>query len=153
VVVALGGIDAALEAREGFGAVVEDAADGLGLGRIVIVIVKEGAAVLGGPGPEEGLGFAEAAELPLGRDKGVNQTAGVGRGGVESGVVVLGEGGEIGGGLVGEDLGGGVDAGLEGVEAGGVLALGSARAGGVPGVAPVGGDLFACSHEQFLARG
>ena len=95
VVMALGHVDAALEAgelvagfAEGDGEVdVEDTAGGVGEALL----------------PELGFDAAEAAEEPFGIDEGVDEHALFGGGGVESVVILVGEGFEAAGGFVLDD--------------------------------------------------
>jgi len=117
---ALDGIAAALEAGEGLLAAFEGVAVGL--------LFRNGAALeVGEFGfPELGLGFAEAAEEPLGIDEDIEQGALGGGLGLEFGEVVAGEGGQGGGVLAADDLGLGVDARFQGVLGSGGLALGKA---------------------------
>jgi hypothetical protein len=115
VVAALGGIDAAMEAGEGFH--VEDEGPA---GRDKIFL---GAPFPHAVLPELGLGFAEAAELPLGGYHGIDQEALFRGGGLKAVVVLEGEGFEGIRVLARDDLGVGVDAGFEGIEAGNGLAL------------------------------
>jgi hypothetical protein len=142
VVVALGRIDAALEAGEGVAAAIEGLAE-----RTFLVGREEGGHFVG---PELGFDLAIAAEEPLGLDEGIDEERLLGGVGVEAVVVIEGEGFEILGGLAGDDLGAGVDAGFEGVETGDGLALGSAGAGGFEGVAAVRFDLTGGSHSVPL---
>jgi len=100
--------------------------------------------------PELGLGFAEAAKLPLGGYHGVDQEALFGGGGLEAVVVLDGEGFEGIGVFAGDDVGAGVDAGFEGVEAGNGLARFGAGAGGVPRVAAIRVDLVDGGHKFRL---
>jgi hypothetical protein len=139
VVVALGRIDAALEASEGIAAAIEGLAEGA-----FLVGREEGGHLVG---PELGFDLAIAAEEPFGLDQGIDEKAVLGGFGAEAVVVIEGEGFEILGGLAGDDLGAGVDAGFESVETGDGLALGSAGAGGLEGVAAVRFDLTGGSHS------
>ena len=138
VVAALGGIEAAMEAREGFRA--EDKGPA---GRDKIFL---GAPFMHGVLPELGLGFAEAAELPLGGCHGVDEEALFGGGGLKAVVMLEGEGFEGVGVLARDDVGVGVDAGLEGIEAGNGLARFGAGAGGVLRVAAIRLDLVDSGH-------
>jgi hypothetical protein len=132
------GIDAALEAGEGF------RLGGCGLGeRAVLVGVQP---VLLVKDPELGLGFMEAAEEPIGVDEGIDEAALLGSGGLEALEIFGGEGFEIGGIFAGNDERLGVDAGLQRIHAGGGLAADRARAGGFLGVAAVGFELFEGGH-------
>jgi hypothetical protein len=129
VIAALGVIHAAMEAGQEFLAVE------VGAGGIDEFF-------LGAPGmhavlPDLGLGFAEAAELPLGGNHGIDEEALLGGGGLKALVIVKGEGFEDVGVLARDDVGTGVNAGFEGIEAGNGFAPIGAGAGGVPGVAAV----------------
>ena len=75
-VVALRGIDAALETGEDFGAAVQNVAGEMGLGLAVIVEQADEVA------PKVGFDLAETAHLPLGGDESVDEAALFGRGGV-----------------------------------------------------------------------
>ena len=137
-VVAVGGVDAALEAGEIVGVVVEGLAD------LDFVVGPEG--VEGALLPELGLADAKTAEEPFGVDEGVDEHALLGGGGVEAAVVFRLEGFEVGGFFAADDLGFGVDAGFEGIHAGGRFALGSVGAGGFLCVEAIGLDLFLGCH-------
>jgi hypothetical protein len=148
LVIALGGVDAVLEAGEDFaGIVIEGAA--------------EGEEVFGGAGfaplhvlaPELGFGAAEAAEGPLGIDEDVDEGALLGGIGVEAGVVTGGEGIEGGGVLVADDFGFGEDAGAEGVVAGDGFAGRGAGAGGFLRIATVCFDLELGRHRRSCLDG
>ena len=102
--------------------------------------------------PDLGLGFAEAAELPLGRYHGIEEETLLGGGGLKALVIVKGEGFEDVGVLARDDVGAGVNAGFEGIEAGNGLALLGAGAGGVLGVAAVSLNLK-CSSHTFRFEG
>jgi hypothetical protein len=129
VVAALGGIDAAMKAGQGVLAEEEGAA-----GRDQIF---PGAVFFHAVLPELGLGFAEAAELPLGGYHGIDEEALLGGGGFKAVVMLDGERFEAVRALAGDDEGASVNAGLEGIEAGdGLTALG-AGAGGTLGVSAI----------------
>ena len=139
VVAALGGIDAAMEA----GQRVLEAHEGEA-GRDKIFL---GAAILHDVFPDLGLGFAEAAELPVGGYHGIDEEALLGGGGLEAVVVLEGEGFEGVGVFARDDLGASVNAGFEGIEAGNGLAFDGTRACGFLRIEAVGLDLKECSHN------
>ena len=138
-VVALGGVDAALEAGELVG--------------VFTVGLAEGDFVVGFEGgkraflPKLGFDDAETAEEPIGVDEGVDEHALFGGGGVEAVVIFGFEGFEVGGFFAADDLGFGVDAGFQGVHGRGGFALGGARAGGLLSVEAVGLGLFLGCHN------
>ena len=125
VVVALGGVDAALETGELVGVLGEDVAEG------DVVDVDDAL-------PELGLDGAEAAEEPLAVDEGVDEHALLGGGGAEAAVIFAGEFLEGGGDFAADELSLGVDAGLESVHGGAGLALGGAGSGGFLCVEAIG---------------
>jgi hypothetical protein len=138
VIAALGVVHAAMEAGQEFLAVE------VGAGGIDEVF-------LGAPGlhavfPDLGLGFAEAAELPLGGYHGIDEEALLWGGGLKALVLVKDEGFEDVGVLARDDVGTGVNAGFQGIEAGNGLALIGAGAGGVLGVAAVSLNLKDSRH-------
>jgi hypothetical protein len=97
--------------------------------------------------PELGLGFAEAAELPLGGYHGIDEEALVGSGGLKAVVILDGERLEDVRVLARDDEGASVNTGFEGIEAGnGLTALG-AGAGGVLGVSAIRLDLEDGRHN------
>jgi hypothetical protein len=121
-VVAMGGVDAALEAGEIVGIVMEGLAD------FDFIVGPRGE--LGALLPELSLADAEAAEEPFSVDEGVDEHTLFGSGGVEA-IVIFGlEGFEVGGFFAADDFGFRVDAGFEGIHAGSGLALRGARSGG-----------------------
>ena len=138
-VVALGGVDAALEAGELVG--------------VFTVGLAEGDFVVGFEGgkraflPKLGFDDAETAEEPIGVDEGVDEHALFGGGGVEAVVIFGFEGFEVGGFFAADDLGFGVDAGFEGIHAGGGFAFRGARAGGLSCVEAIGLGLFLGCHD------
>ena len=123
-IIALGGIDAALEATEVAGVMFEGSTE------VVLVGVEGALGSFDGSFPHMGFGAAKAAEHPVGVDEDVDVEALVGSGGVEASVVVGGEGFEVGGGFSGDDFGFGIDAGFEGVLRRGELAGHGAGSGG-----------------------
>jgi len=125
VVVALGGVDAALEAGEFAGVLGEDLAEG-------DVVDVEDALV------ELGLDGAEAADEPVAVDEGIDEEALVGGGGAEAVVVFADELLEGGPGFAADELGFGVDSGFEGVHGGAGLALVGAGSGGFFRVEAIG---------------
>lgn len=142
VVVAVGGIDAALEAGELLATVVEAQAHEALRVRFPDLRFLHFAL------PELGFGLAEAAEEPLAIDEGIDQEALLGGGGLPTLLVFGGEGLEIGGVLAANDLRFGVNAGLDGVEAGDGLALDGARAGGFLCVETIRFDLLDGGHKR-----
>ena len=115
-VIALGGVDAALEAGEDFGILAESFVEGL--------FVDVGFL------PELGFDFAEAAEEPFGIDEDIELGALGGGGGAVAVVIFGGEGFELGDGFAGDGVGAGIDSSFEGVHGGAGLAFGGARTGG-----------------------
>ncbi len=115
---AVGALDAALEAAEGFEAVLKGVTEGgvvldgvveeFGRGEVVVeafdVVV-----------PELGFDAAQAALGPLGGDEGIDEGALVGAGGAEMEQEFAGEGLEFGGIFAANDVRLGVDAGFEGI--------------------------------------
>ena len=85
---------------------------------------------------------AEAALQPLGGDKGIDQGADFGSGGLVAVMVLGGEERESRGVLAGDDLGLGVNAGFQGIEADCGLALSGAWTSGSLRIEPVGLDLL-----------
>ena len=135
VVVALGGVYAALEASELVGVLGEDVAEG------DVVDVDDAL-------PELGLDGAEAAEEPLAVDEGVDEHALLGGGGAEAAVIFAGEFLEGGEDFAADELGFGVDAGFEGIHGGAGLALGGAGSGGFLRVEAIGCELFLGCHKR-----
>ena len=131
-VVALGRVDAALEAGE----VVAVVAEGLGEGDFENRIL-----------PHLALDSAEAAEEPFAIDEGIDEHALLRGGGVEAVVVIGGEVFELRDGFAGDGLGSGVDAGLEGVHGGVGLAIEGAGSGGFLRVETIGQELFLGCHK------
>ena len=142
VVVAVGGIDAALEAGKLLATVVEAQAQEALRVRFPDLRFLHFAL------PELGFGLAEAAEEPLAIDEGIDQEALLGGSGLPTLLVFGGEGLEIGGVLAANDLRFGVNAGLDGVEAGDGLALDGARAGGFLCVETIRFDLLNGGHKK-----
>jgi hypothetical protein len=103
-VIALGHIDAALEAGEGFLHAVERLAEDGAVDLIAHALL-----------PDFGLYAAEAAEEPFAIDEGIDEHALLGGIGEKAAVILELEAFEVGGGFVVDDLGVGVDAGFEGV--------------------------------------
>ena len=141
VVGALGGVDAALEAREGIERLDEDAAERGVFG--VFFDLGELA------GPELGFEATETAELPIGVNQGVDEESLNRRSWVELFLISGGEGIEFGGVLAGDNLRFGMDAGFERVETGDGLALRGARPGGVERIAAIRLDLKWRRHYDF----
>ena len=139
IVAALGGIDAAMEAGQVLLAEDEGAAGG---DKVFL-----GAPLLHAVLPDLGLGFAEAAELPIGGYEGIDEEAAIGGGGLEAVVIFEGEGFEGAGVLAGDDVGVGVNAGFEGIEAGNGLAFGGTGAGGFLRIEAVSLDLVESRHD------
>src|SRR5690348_6972412 len=81
--------------------------------------------------PELGLGAAEPAELPVGADEVVDESAFGGGGGLPLEVIVASEGFQFARNLAGDDLRFGLYAGFECVEARDGFSFGRARARGV----------------------
>jgi hypothetical protein len=142
VVVAVGGIDAALEAGELLATVVEAQAHEALRVRFPDLRFLHFAL------PELSFGLAEAAEEPLAIDEGIDQEALLGGGWLPALLVFGGEGLEIGGVLAANDLRFGVNAGLDGVEAGDGLALDGAWAGGFLSVETIRFDLLNGGHKK-----
>jgi hypothetical protein len=136
-------IDAALEAGLGAGTVVEGLADGGVRAGVVSVfdLVYE----------ELGIDPVEAAETPGGADDVIDQGALDDGLGLAILVEPLGEGGESGGILAGDDARFSIDSGFERIHAGGGLALGSAWASGVLSVAAVSFYLTKCGHFSLTS--
>ena len=135
VVVALGGVDAALEAGE-FVALL-----GVGLAEGDVEDVESFL-------PELGFDGAETAEEPLAIDEGVDEQALLWGGGAEAVVILAGQGGEGGGVFATDELRLGVDAGFEGVHGGAGLALGGAGSGGFLRVEAIGLELLLGCHKR-----
>ena len=131
-VVALGGVDAALEAGEVVAVVAEGLSEGDFEDRIF---------------PHLALDSAEAAEKPLAIDEGIDKHALFGCSGREALVVVVGEGFELRDGFAGDGLRLGIDAGFECVHGGSGLALDGAGSGGFLCVEAVGQELFLGCHK------
>jgi len=125
VVVALGGVDAALEAAELVGVLGENAGEG------GVVDVEDALLDLG-------LDGAEAAEEPVAIDESIDEQALVGGGGVKAVVVFIDEFLEGGPGFAANELSFSVDAGFEGIHGGAGLALGGAGSGGFLCVEAIG---------------
>ena len=125
VVVALGGIDATLEA----GKFIALVGVGLGEGDVEDVV---------GLLPELSLDGAEAAEKPVAVDEGVDEQALVRCGGVEAVVVLVDEFLEVGPDFAADELGFRVDAGFEGIHGGAGFALDGAGSGGFFRVEAIG---------------
>jgi hypothetical protein len=121
-VVALDGVDDALEAGEGLIADAEDLAE-----RGVVAEIGEAIHLVV---PDLGFGRGETAEGPGGAHHDIDEVALLGVGGVEALVVFAGEGVELGAVLTGDNERLGVDTGFHGIHAGAGLALGGARARG-----------------------
>ena len=135
MVMALGGVYAALETGELAGALGEDVAEG------DVVDVDDAL-------PQLGLDGAEAAEEPFAIDEGVDEHALLGGGGAEAAVIFAGEFLEGGGDFAADERGFGVDAGFEGVHGGAGLALGGAGSGGFLCVSAIGCELFLGCHKR-----
>jgi hypothetical protein len=142
VVAALGGIDAAMQAVESIQAGME----GLPGRHDIFAAIP----VQHGDIPELGLGFAEAAELPLGGYHGIDEEAPFGGGGLKAVVMLDGENFEDFRVFAWDDVGVSVNAGFEGIEAGNGLAVLGAGAGGVLRVAAVRFNLEDSSHTFRL---
>ena len=142
MVVAAGGIDAALEAGKLLGTA------GKGLAQEAFRFRLPDVQFLHFALPELGFGLAEAAEEPLAIDEGIDQEALLGGGGLPTLLVFGGEGLELGRVLAADDLRFGVNAGLNGVEAGDGLALDGAWAGGFLCVETVRFDLLDGGHKK-----
>ena len=121
VVVAAGGIDAALEAGEGVCA----AAEGLASGAVLF----RGPGILHFAFEDLGIDSAKAAEQPLVIDEGIDEEAFFGGGGLPTLLVFGGEGFEVGWILAADDLRFGVNAGFGGIETRDGLALDGAWTG------------------------
>lgn len=141
-VVALDGIDAALEAVVDLVTVIDQAAFGeVRIGKSFVVLEF----------PKLGLATAQAAEHPLAIDQDIDDHAALGSGRVVALAVFGEESQEVGGIFTGDDFGLGVNAGFQGVEAGDGLACIGARAGGFLRVQAVGFDLVGCGHKMIPA--
>ena len=110
--------------------------------------VFPGIGLLGDQGIED-LGFeaVHAALGPVGGDDLFEEEFLFGSDGLIESEVGSGKFDEVGFVLAGDDEGFGGGGMLQGIEAGGGLALSGARAGGFPGVEPVGGDLSGSGHQ------
>jgi len=139
VVVAAGGIDAALEAVEGGLA----AAEGLA-GRAVAFGIP---GVLHFAFEDFGIDSAKTAEEPFVVDEGIDEEAFFGGGGLPTLLVFGGEGFEVGGILAADDLRFGVNAGFGGIETGDGLARDGAWTGGLLRVETVRFDLLDGGHK------
>lgn len=144
-VVAVGAVDAALEAGE----IVVIAEDGLSEFDFFFGVKSS----LGTFLPKLGFANPEAAEEPFGVDQGVDEHALFGSSGVEAVVVFGGEGLEVSGGFAVDDLSFGVDAGFECVLGGAGFARGGAGTGGFARVEAIGLDLFESCHGRTVAHG
>ena len=133
-VVALGHVDAALEAGE-FIALL-----GVGLAKGNVEDVERFF-------PELGLDGAEAAEEPLAIDQGIDEHALLGGSGTESSVIFAGEFFESCESFAADELRLGVDAGFECVHGGPRLALDGARSRGFECVEAVGLKLLLGCHK------
>ena len=124
-VVALVGVDHALEALQGTAAAVE------GLAERSLLAEDFGALYLA----DKDLSFdnGESAEGPGGADEGVDLVAMLGECGLEALVVFGGESVELGVIFAGDDEGLGVDAGFQGIHGGAGLALSGAGSRGLVG--------------------
>jgi hypothetical protein len=138
-VVALGGVDHALEAGEGV------VASGKGVSERGVAVECDGAfhCVC----PDLGFGCGEAAEGPGGADEDIDEVALLGDGGVEALEIFVEEGIELGAIFAGNDEGLGIDAGLQGVHGGTGLALGGAWARGGVRVGAIGAAGFHRNEE------
>jgi hypothetical protein len=143
-VVALGGINGALEAAEGAITVEERLAE-----RSVVVGVVGGIDFVG---PDLGFGGAEAAEGPDGADQDIDLIALGGGDGAVAGEVLFGEGGELRGIFAGNDEGLGVEAGFQGIHGGAGLTLGGAGAGGGMAWGAIGGDWSRFRHKEVCGK-
>jgi hypothetical protein len=125
-VIALGGVNHALEAGEGAVGVAEGVAE-----RGFLVEFVGGVHVV-----DEDLGFSggEAAEGPGGADEDIDEVALLGEGGVEALEVLVEKGVELGLVFAGDDEGLGVDAGFQGIHGGTGLARSGAWARGAVGM-------------------
>ena len=134
MVVALGGIDAALEAGENVAVLLEDQAE---------ADIED----VHGIFPELSLDGAAAAEEPFAIDEAVDEEALDGAVGTEAAVILGGE--FVEGGLVfaADELGLGIDTGFERVPGGAGLALVGARAGRFLRVEAIGVNLFLGWHR------
>ena len=122
-VVALSGVNAALEAGE----VVAVVAEGLGESDFENRIL-----------PHLALDSAETAEEPFAIDESIDEHSLLGGGGAEALVVVVGELFELRDGFAGDGLGSGIDAGFEGVHGAAGLALDGAGSSGFLCVETIG---------------
>jgi len=139
VVVAAGGIDAALEAAEGVCA----AAEGLASGAVLF----QGPGILHFAFEDLGIDSSKAAEQPFVIDEGIDEEAFFGGGGLPTLLVFGGEGFEVGGILAADDLRFGVNAGFGGIETGDGLARDGAWTGGLLRVETVRFDLLDGGHK------
>ena len=138
-VVAVGGVDAALEAGEFVAVAVA------GLAKSDLVVEPPGGerTFL----PDLGFDDAESAEEPFGVDEDVDEHTLLGGGGAEALVILGFEGFEVGEVFAADDLGFGVDAGFQGIHAGSGFALDGARTGRLTGVEAIGAGLFLGCHN------
>ena len=123
LVLAPGGIDAALKALQGFVEAMVGQAERAA--RVGVFLIGDGLKLAL---PELVLDAAQTAEQPFRRDQDIDQRALLGRDGTVALVVLGGQGCEIFRRLAGEDMGLGVNAGFQGIEAGCRLAGFGARA-------------------------
>jgi hypothetical protein len=139
-VVALGGIDHALEAGEGAVGILEGVSE-----RGLLVEFVGGVHLV-----DEDLGFGggEAAEGPGGAYENIDQVALLGDGGMEALEVLVEEGIEMAGFFAGNDEGLGIDAGFQGVHGGTGFARGGAWARGGVGMGAIG---TGCFHKMMKA--
>ena len=107
---ALGGVDAALHVVKIITGALEDLAERSFLVQTFIRVARIAELVV----PELGFGTAEAAELPIGVDEGVDQKTLEGTNGLELAMVVGGESFQLTRIFAGNDLGRGVDASVQG---------------------------------------
>jgi hypothetical protein len=136
-VVALGGIDHALEAGEGAVGVAEGVAERGFLAEFVggVHMVDE----------DLGFGGGEAAEGPRGADEDIDEVALLGDSGAEALEVLAAKGVEMAGVFTGNDEGLGVDAGFQGIHGGTGFARSGAWSRGTVGMGAIGAG---CFHKQ-----
>ena len=139
MVVAAGGIDAALEAGEGVCA----AAEGLASRAILF----QGPGILHFTFEDLGIDPSKAAEQPFVIDEGIDEEAFFGGGGLPALLVFGGEGFEVGWILAADDLRFGVNAGFGGIETGDGLARDGTWTGGALRVETVRFDLLDGGHK------
>lgn len=140
LVIALEGVDAALEAAELVGGIFEDRAEWR-------VLAGE-RRVLHFKSPQFGLCAGEAAELPVRADEDVDEAALFGHGRLKSCVILHGEVVETKAVFAGNDFGMSVDAGLQGVHGRTGLAFPGARTSGLLSVATIRLDLADSGHRM-----